>query len=104
MTQQADRDRMIAETVRAGVPRSDASEIVDLGAHACEQAMDAARRVADTASPGNRLPVFVSVLASMATLMREDFPDQWEAFLEANPPSGRSTVIIASDLTGEAGQ
>lgn len=103
MTSQADRDirsQMIAETIRGGVSRSDACEIVDLGAHAFDQALAAAQRVADTARGPNRLPVFVSVLASMATIMRDRFPEHWEAFVAHDTTGGKNTVIIAGDRTG----
>lgn len=102
MKNQADRDRMIAETIRAGVPRDHASEIVDLGAHAFDQAFDAARRIIDTACTCNRPAILASVFASFVTLMRETMPEHWEALIKANPSGGASTVIIAPDLSKEA--
>ncbi len=94
------RDRMIFATMAAGVDRSDAAEIVDLGKHAFDEAMKAAQRVTDTASPDNRVPVFCSVLASFATIMREHFPQHWAAFVATEAGTEVSTVIVMPDESG----
>ncbi len=101
MNDAAQRARMIAETVRSGVPHVEAAEIVDLGAHAFDEAMAAAQRVTETAGPGNRLPIFVSVLASFTTVLRTRFPEHWAALLAVEPTVGQSTVIIGEAPTGE---
>lgn len=91
------RDEMVAGAMRTGLSREQASVLTDISKHAFDEAFAAARRVIDTAPDELKAATFTSVLASFATIMRERFPEHWEAFVAVPVTPDRSTVITLPD-------
>lgn len=80
----AARDRMIVGAMRSGMTREQASVLTDVSKHAFEEAMGTVMRILDTCPPDLRVPGLASVLASFATVMRDQLPEHWAAFCAAD--------------------
>ena len=91
----ANRDRVIAMTVRAGMTREQACITFDVSKHACDQACEAIVRVVGTAPPELQATIMASAFASVATTFRQRWPKQWEAMVAAELQGrGESKAIV----------
>lgn len=93
----AARDRMIVQAMRTGMTREEASILTDVSKHAFEQAMEAAQRVLGSCPPDLRVPALASVLASFATVMRDNLPEHWTAFCAADDTHDAVIVLPGGD-------
>lgn len=90
----ATRDRMIVEAMRTGLCRADAAVLTDMSKHAFTEAMGTAQRVLDTCPPQLRLAAFASVVASFASVMREQLPEHWAAFIAAGDQTADAVIVL----------
>ena len=90
-----ERDKLIADAMKAGLSRNDASVMVDISKHAFEQGVEAMMRILETI-PSNsvRNGAFASALASCAGILQEHFPEHWKALVEAGGKISEPTVIV----------
>lgn len=98
-----DRDRLIADAMKTGMSKTDASVLVDISAHAFRAAVEAGLRIIDTAPIELRKAALASVAGSWIGVLTEHFPDHWKQIRERENPVSEPTVIVLPPRQQEQG-